>query len=130
MMEYLSGDDIRALHEVALELYGGAAGKHEPGQIDFMADKPATEVFGEEAYPGLFFKAAVYFHGFATRQFFVDGNKRTAYLTCTVFLELNGYILVVEDDELYETTLDVANKKFTEKRLSAWLEQHACSISG
>ena len=59
--------------------------------FNFMAEKPAKELFGEEIYPGLFLKAAIYMHGFATRQFFADGNKRTAYLTTSTFLEINGF---------------------------------------
>lgn len=125
MIEYLSSDDIRVFHEVALERYGGAVGEHEPGQIEFMAEKPAFMVFGEELYPGLFMKAAVYMYGFATRQYFVDGNKRTAYLAAAAFLELNGYSVIVDDTELYTISLAIANHQIAEIELAVWLEQHS-----
>lgn len=74
-MEPLTADDIRELHEIALERYGGLPGENEPGLIDFMAEKPFQVVFGQEAYPGLFYKAAIYMDGFADHQYFKDGNK-------------------------------------------------------
>lgn len=108
MIDYLTVDDIREIHKVALQRYGGVVGEHESGSIGFMAEKPSMVSFGQELYPGLFTKAAVYMHGFATRQFFVDGNKRTSYLCARVFLDLNNVQLSISDDDLYETALTVA----------------------
>ncbi len=39
-----------------LEQEGGLSGDKEPGLIDLIADKPFTDYFGEEQYPGLFMK--------------------------------------------------------------------------
>jgi death-on-curing protein len=122
LIDYLSYKDIQILHDVALERFGGLGGEKEPGQIQFMAEKPAMEVFGHESYPGLFLKAAVYMHGFATRQFFNDGNKRTAYLCARTFLRLNGYRIRISDDELYDLAMDTANSRMTEKELAPRLE--------
>lgn len=110
------------MHEVLLERYGGLPGEHEPGWIDFMADKP-FDGFGDlEYYPGLFMKAAVYMEGFTSHQFFCDGNKRTGYMCAKVFLELNGYMLDFTDDELYDTALAVANKRIGLEELAALFE--------
>ena len=122
MIVYPTADDIRVFHEVALERYGGVEGEHEPGQIEFMAEKPAMESFGEELYPGLFMKAAVYLCGFATRQYFVDGNKRPAYLTMAAFLEMNGHRIMISDDEVYDITMKVANNKISEEEVALWLD--------
>ncbi|MFB5763981.1 type II toxin-antitoxin system death-on-curing family toxin [Paenibacillus medicaginis] len=123
MIERLTPDDIRELHDYALERYNGLPGENEPGLIDFIADKPFQGFGDEEYYPGLFLKAAVYMEGFATHQLFSDGNKRTGYMSAKAFLMLNGYYLEVTDDELYDTTLDVANKKITLHELAEWLEK-------
>lgn len=123
--EKLNPEDIRQIHEIALERYGGIQGENEPGMIDYMADKPFMTYFGHESYPGLFMKAAVYLEGFATHQYFRDGNKRTAYLTAATFLELNGYSLIIEDDELYEMCIAVAVKKVSLRELTFWIEKNA-----
>lgn len=124
----LDPDDIREIHEVMLERYGGLVGEHESGLIDLMADKPFTEIFGRERFPDLFLKAAVYMHGFSTAQYFVDGNKRTGYGCAALFLELNDYILTVSDSDLYNTSKAVANKKITLEELADWLERNSVSI--
>jgi death-on-curing protein len=121
----LEPEDIRDIHEIMLERYGGVPGEHEPGLIDYMADKPFQSYFGQDQYPGLFLKAAVYLFGFATAQYFVDGNKRTAYGCAAVFLELNGYSLIVSDDDMYHMCKKVANKEVTTEELANWLEEHA-----
>ena len=109
--EALAPEDIREIHIVAIQRYGGVYGENEPGMIDFMADKPFMVSFGQELYPGLFMKAAIYMEGFATHQYFTDGNKRTAYLAAAIFLELNGYSLIVSDNDLYNISIGVANKE-------------------
>ena len=45
--------------------------------------------------------AAAYAFGLARNHPFVDGNKRTAAVACELFLELNGYLLVAADEDLY-----------------------------
>ena len=59
--------------------------------------QPYQTVFGEDAYPSIPEKAAAHAFFLAESQPFVDGNKRTAAIALTVFLDLNDY-------ELYETT--------------------------
>ncbi|WP_027416063.1 type II toxin-antitoxin system death-on-curing family toxin [Aneurinibacillus terranovensis] len=121
----LEPEDIREIHKIMLQKYGGVPGEHEPGLIDYMADKPFQGYFGQDQYPGLFMKAAVYMYGFATSQYFVDGNKRTAYGCAAVFLELNGYSLMVNDDEMYRVCKNVANKAMSLDELAAWLEKYS-----
>lgn len=125
---YLEPDDIRDIHDVMLERYGGKPGENESGLIDYMASKPAMELFGREQFPDLFTKAAVYMHGFATNQFFCDGNKRTAYGCMTNFLELNGYMIVVDDDELYDMAMAVANGHMDIEDIAKWIAQNCIPV--
>jgi death-on-curing protein len=129
LIDRLTPDDIRELHNFALERYGGLPGEHEPGLIDFMADKPFDGFGDMEYYPGLFLKAAVYMESFAIHQLFCDGNKRTAFMTAKAFLMLNGYTLSVTDDELYEMTIAVANKNIELEILSTWIENKSYPMS-
>ncbi len=115
-------EDIREIHEVAIERYGGLPGEHEPGLIEFMAEKPSMEAYGTELYPGLFMKAAVYMEGFSRKQLFADGNKRTAYICAATFLELNGYQVMVDDEELYQFSIYVANGNGSLEDIARWLE--------
>lgn len=128
MIERLFPDDIREVHDQMLDRFGGLVGEYQPGLIDYMADKPFDGFGDMEYYPGLFMKAAVYMEGFATMQYFCDGNKRTAYGCAALFLRLNGYILIVNDEELYHITKAVANKDLTVEDLAEWFERNTQKI--
>lgn len=128
MIIYLEPDDIRDIHDVMLERYNGLKGEHESGMIDFLAQKPSQEIFGQELYPDLFLKAAIYMQGFSTAQYFCDGNKRTAYGCMANFLELNGYMVILEDNELYNMSIKVANNVVTLEELAKWIGSNSTPI--
>jgi death-on-curing protein len=125
-VKFLDADDIRYLHEDAIEEFGGIYGENESGMIDYMAEKPFQIVFGQERFPTLFQKASVYLHGFAINQYFCDGNKRTGIKCCLTFLAINGYDLTVDDIKLYQFTIDVANNKFEFNEIIEWLKKNSC----
>jgi death-on-curing protein len=52
--------------------------------------RPAATVFGQDAYPDLFTKAAALLHSLARNHALVDGDKRAAWASTWVFLEVNG----------------------------------------
>lgn len=122
---YLDGEDIREIHEEALALYGGLSGEYESGLIDFVAEKPSMVSFGTELYPDLFMKAAIYLEGFASHQYFCDGNKRTALNVALTFLAVNGYILEMDEMALYSLTKRVANKAIKIDRLAEILKSNS-----
>lgn len=123
--EKLTLEDIRLIHEDMLEAFGGRAGEHEPGLIEYMSEKPFQELFGQERYPGLFMKAAVYMHSFSTTQLFQDGNKRTGYGCAFAFLKLNRYTIIVDDESLFITAIAIATKKMSLEELAQWLENNS-----
>jgi len=122
---YLESDDIRLIHEIAISRYGGVPGEREPELVEYLAEKPSSVVFGRELFPGLFMKAAVYLVSIAQIHCFIDGNKRTAWGCASTFLELNGYELWADDDEVYQLCLDIANKRLDTEQVAAWIESHA-----
>ncbi|PVC74947.1 hypothetical protein C2I27_03415 [Priestia megaterium] len=137
-IEPLTPKDLRDFHDYGLEVFGGSPGEHDPGMIDYTATKPFEFIpFTDpatEQYPGLYQKAAVYMHSLATHQYFVDGNKRTAYISAATFLQFNGYILFVSDDEMYyvsklvsNSTSKVYNTGWDLKRLTKWIEENVIS---
>ena len=69
--------------------------------------------------------AAACAFGLARNHPFIDGNKRTAAVVCEVFLELNGYLLVAEDADLYPVFLSLAEGNLAEDELADWLRRHA-----
>src|SRR5947208_2882350 len=54
-------------------------------------------------------QAAVLLWGIAENQPFVDGHKRIALIVALTFLELNGYVADLSEDELFELMLDISS---------------------
>lgn len=80
--------------------------------------------FGIEPYPTTISKAKVFWYTIAIKQMFNNGNKRTALLTALTFLRLNGYNLDFKDSsELYNISMDLANKIMSEDDLEQYLLQ-------
>ncbi len=78
------------------------------GLIDAAVARPQSSAFGEDAYPSLKLKAAALLHSIVTNHALVDGNKRLGWLATTVFLDLNGEPVDLDDDDAFRLVLDVA----------------------
>jgi death-on-curing protein len=122
MIVKITRQQILQFHDFVLHQHGGLQGVREPGYLDLIIEKPFTDFFGGEQYSGIFMKAAVYWHGIATSHCFSDGNKRTATMTALVFLDLNGFELKADDDELFEIVIRVATSEITIENLAKWIE--------
>ncbi len=88
----------------------GSGGIRDVGLIESACMRPQATAFGEDAYPSIWEKAAALLQSLACNHGFVDGNKRTAWMAVTVFLEVNGHPLdaVLDEDEAEEFVLAVA----------------------
>jgi len=78
------------------------------GLLESAAHRPSASMFGQEAYPDPFDKAAVLLQSLAVNHPFVDGNKRTAWLSCVTFLSLNGERLRPDIDAAEDLVIAVA----------------------
>ena len=65
--------------------------------------------------------AAAYAHGLASGHPFRDGNKRIAFVTVAVFLELNGVELEADEAEVVTAMLGLAAGEMSEEQLAAWV---------
>ncbi len=65
--------------------------------------------------------AAAYAHGLVSGHPFHDGNKRIAFVTMAVFLEINGVQLEVDEAEVVTVMLGLAAGEISEEQLAAWV---------
>lgn len=123
----LSVDDLIALHEEALTLgSGGSEGIRSNHQLASAALQPYQSVFGEDAYPTIPEKAAAHAFFLAESQPFIDGNKRTAALALTVFLDLNDFDLYEESDtELADILIDLGSGTIDQGEFFGWVCNHS-----
>lgn len=74
-------------------------------------------MFGEEAYADLLDKAAALLQSLAINHPFLDGNKRTAWLSCVTFLAMNGIQLRPDIDAAERLVISVATGEADEVKV-------------
>jgi death-on-curing protein len=120
---WLEADVVVAIHEAQLAEHGGGAGTRDAGLLhSALARAPNLAAYGE---PDVFDLAAAYGHGIARNHPFVDGNKRTAFVAVELFLELNGFELVANDEQCVLTVLALAAGDLDEAVFAQWIRAHA-----
>lgn len=124
-MEPILPEELRYIHDIMIERYGGLRGEKDPGMVEYACEKPFSVIYGQDVYPTLYKKAAAYMITIAKGHFFMDGNKRTAIMTTYSFLMKNGHELVVTNKELYDMCILVATDKVTEDNVAQWLEENS-----
>ncbi len=79
------------------------------GLLQSALERPATTVFGSDAYPPLEEKAAALLHSVCGNHALMDGNKRLAAILMLVFVDVNGSRAALTNDELFDLTMAVAD---------------------
>ncbi len=85
-IEFLTFEEVVAIHERLLAVFGGAPGLRDPGLLESALYRPRTGY-----YEDLAGTATALFESLLMNHPFVDGNKRVAFFATDVFLRLNGW---------------------------------------
>lgn len=96
MIDYLTVDDLL---EVAGRVVGDGYQVRDAGLLASAVARPASTVFGQDAYPGIWEKAAALMESLGRNHALVDGNKRLAWTATWFFLGINGHLLGEPIDE-------------------------------
>lgn len=105
MTRYITLEDALLIAERAT---GVPVEVRDFGLLESALNRPATEVFGADAYGSLPEKSAALLQSLVGNHALVDGNKRLGFAGTAVFLGINGHPLSLTEDEAYELTMDVA----------------------
>lgn len=73
-------------------------------------------------YPTVFDKAAQLAYGLTENHGFVDGNKRAAIHSMMVYLLLNDFDVIADEDEIFQVSMGLAAGKIFSAELSEWLK--------
>jgi death-on-curing protein len=111
VIEYLDRDDVLTAGSIA---FGGELKVRDYGLLDAAVARPQATVFGVDAYPEVWDKAAALLQSLARNHALVDGNKRTAWAAAWTFLHINGFELApdFDVDRAEELMNDVATQDF------------------
>jgi len=124
-LKYITTPQVLALHDQMVKRFGGSHGVRDLGLIESAVERPKATFDGVDLYPDIFTKAAVLMHSLLKNHAFVDGNKRTAYSSCGVFLKLNGYKLQNMHKASLKFAMNVENNSLELEEISNWLKKHS-----
>ena len=120
---WIESELVVAMHAELIAEYGGLNGIRDEGLLDSaLAHRPRLLAYGD---PNLFELAAAYAFGIARNHPFVDGNKRSALAAADVFLQLNGFEIVVDEIHAVVAFQDLAAGEIDEAMLAKWIEANA-----
>ena len=103
MTEYLALEDLLAL---TAEL--GVGPVRDLGLLESAVRRPATILWGRDAYTTINEKAAALLGSVVRNHPLVDGNKRLGWLAALVFLDINGHWIEAPDDDAYDLVIAIA----------------------
>ena len=123
-IRYLSLADILALHQTMMEKFGvGPALLGEEGLLESAIMRPRMAAYYEEV--DIIRQAVLLAVGVSQAQAFLDGNKRTAFAACDVFLRVNGFVIVADPIDLARQLEAVAERtgdlEAATDRFESWL---------
>jgi death-on-curing protein len=117
---------VDAMHPILLAEHGGAPGLRDEGLLESALARPRQIfAYAECDLPQL---AASYVAGIVQNHPFVDGNKRTGFMTGYVFLERNGLAFTAPEAEAALAVLELAAGGINETGFALFLRDHSKRI--
>jgi death on curing protein len=123
-MELLDIENIILFHKKIVNQTGGSDGIRDLGLIESALNRALMTFDGKELYESLEMKIAVIAHGLISNHGFIDGNKRIGIAVMILLLKMNNIMITYTQQELISLGLGVAEGKFKEKDILAWIERH------
>lgn len=123
MIRYLSKDQVILIHDRIIESFSKEKGEMNIGNLEATLER--VEGYKGKDKEVLFWKATILLERIVLGHPFIDGNKRTAFESTKVFLQVNGYILEVEENEVIDFLVAIAKSKKNRFSIKKWLESHS-----
>ena len=88
------------------------------GLLESAVHRPATVIYGQEAYPSIEGKIAALMHSLAANHALIDGNKRLTWSSGRLFAILNNLDFYVGIDEAEGVIISLASGELDAKSLA------------
>ena len=114
---------VIAAHSMMIDRFGGLDGIRDEGLIDSALARPA-HFYHYDQCTEVSQLAAAYAAGIIQNHPFVDGNKRTGFITAFMFLDLNGVALHADEVAATTMTVSLAASEIDESDYANWLAKN------
>ena len=123
-IDFLTLDEVLALHADQIERYGGSPGIRDVGLLESALAAPQAIYGGRWLHESLPEMAAAYLFYVVQGHGFVDGNKRIGLMTMLAFLGLNSLSLQATSRQLVELVSGVATRRVSKAEVAVFVQQH------
>lgn len=115
---YIDVPEVEKIHQKVLDQFGGMRGYRDKGLVESAVGRLHTGYYDQN----LFKEAAALMDSLANNHGFIDGNKRTAFVSTDTFLRWNGFYLEVGSKEAHDLiTAAMAEKVFKYDLILEWI---------
>ena len=119
---WISQAAVVAIHDRHLAEHGGATGLRDAQLLESALARPQqTAAYQDGA--DLAALAAALAYGLARNHPFVDGNKRTAWVSCRTFMALNNGDFREAPQQKFSMMLGLAEGSISEQDFALWLRR-------
>jgi death-on-curing protein len=133
---FLTYEEVIEIHADQVARYGGSGGVRDEGLLRSALAQPEG-IFGDDLlHPAVEAQAGAYLFHLVKNHPFIDGNKRAGVVCSLVFLDINGYELDPNLDDVdgatgrthfEEVVVAVAAGNMSKEELIAFLKHHVRS---
>lgn len=128
MTLFLTAEQILFIHSRLIDETGGSHGVRDVNMLLSALSRPQATYDDIDVYADLFSKGAALFDSLIRNHPFLDGNKRTAIVATGLFLKLNGYLLIVDNDEMVRFTIACAQSQLSFEQIVEWVRNFSLPI--
>ena len=125
---FLLLEEVVVLHAIQLDRFGGLDGIRDAGLLDSALAMPQAGFGDQYAHADIFEMAAAYLFHLVKNHPFIDGNKRVGFHAAYVFLQLNGWILEIPQDDAYDLVIATAEGRATKAEIAAAFRENSQSL--
>ena len=118
-------DEVLLLHDLSIKFFGGKNGIRDLDSLKSAVGR-AFQTFDQiDVYSSVFEKAAALLESIIKNHPFVDGNKRTGFLSAMIYLKRNNIKLETTETEVYEFVMKVASSEILFDEIVLWLQNNS-----
>lgn len=120
-MKWIELETVLNIHNLIIESTGGSYGLRDKNILESALHSPLATFDGKDLYPNIVKKVAILLLKITINHPFVDGNKRTAFVTALTILASNGYEFNCRQEEIVRFMMEVAKSKSSYEQICQWL---------
>jgi death on curing protein len=123
-IEFLTLEDVLALHDELIQRYGGTPGLRDAGLLEAALAMPQAGFSSQYFHEFPHEMAAAYLFHLARNHAFIDGNKRVALACAILFFKINHVSYSITEEEAVKLTLGTASGNMDKSAVKAFFQKH------